>query len=48
MVAFVPNQAAVDALFNAKEVPVQELIDKKQDTSERFTVRGEILEVRRI
>ena len=46
MAAFEPNPAAVDFVFNAQEVPVQELIDMKQDSNERFSVRGEIVEVR--
>ena len=46
MVPFQPTRAALDAVFNAKEKTVQELLDQKQDSSERYSVRGEILEVR--
>ena len=45
MVKFVPTPAALDAVFNAKEVSVQHLNDRTQDTSERFSVRGKITQV---
>ena len=45
MTPFEPNTAAVDAVFNAREVSVQHLVDLKADTSERFSVRGAVLQV---
>ena len=46
MTPFEPTQAALDALFNAKEVSLQYLRDLQQHTNnERFSVRGQITQV---
>ena len=45
MTEFEANPAAIEAVFDAKEVTMSHLLQLSEDTTERFSVRGQIKQV---